>query len=53
MTSTGKKLRLKGLGLTKKDNSKGDLEARIKIVLPNDLSSEALELYEKLKKISS
>ena len=53
MTSSGKKLRLKGLGLTKKDNSKGDLEARIKIVLPQDISKEALGFYEKLKKLNS
>ena len=53
MTSSGKKLRLKGLGLTKKDNSKGDLEARIKIVLPQDISKEALCFYEKLKKLNS
>lgn len=52
-TSTGKKLRLKGLGLSKKDNSKGDFEARIKIVLPKELSSEAIKLYEKLKEIKS
>ncbi|MBQ8848004.1 MAG: DnaJ domain-containing protein [Candidatus Gastranaerophilales bacterium] len=53
MTSSGKKLRLKGLGLTKKDNSKGDLEARIKIILPNELSKEAQKLYEQLKEINS
>ena len=53
MTSSGKKLRLKGLGLTKKDNSKDDLEARIKIVLPQDISKEALGFYEKLKKLDS
>ena len=52
-TSSGKKLRLKGLGLTKTDNSKGDLEIRIKIIVPNSLSKEALELYEKLKKLNS
>ena len=52
-TSSGKKLRLKGLGLTKKDNSKGDFEARIKIVIPSEISPEAKELYEKLKNINS
>ncbi|MBQ2984537.1 MAG: DnaJ domain-containing protein [Candidatus Gastranaerophilales bacterium] len=50
-TTSGKKLRLKGLGLTKKDNSKGDFEARIKIVIKNNMPKEAIELYEKLKKI--
>jgi len=52
-TSTGKKLRLKGLGLSKKDGSKGDFEARVKIVLPAEISPDAKELYEKLKKLNS
>ena len=52
-TSSGKKLRLKGLGLTKKDGSKGDFEARVKIVLPAEISNEAKDLYEKLKKLNS
>ena len=51
--STGKKLRLKELGLPTKDGKKGDFEARVKIVVPNELSKEALELYEKLKKLNS
>ena len=53
MTSSGKKLRLKDLGLPKKDGTKGYLEARIKIVLPKEISREAVELYENLKKINS
>ena len=53
MTSTGKKLRLKSMGLPKKDGTKGDFEARIKIVLKEDLSKEAFELYEKLKKLNA
>ena len=53
MTSSGKKLRLKDLGLPKKDGAKGYLEARIKIVLPKEISREAVELYENLKKINS
>ncbi len=52
-TSTDKKLRLKNLGLAKKDGSKGDLEVRIKIVLRDNISNEALECYEKLKKLNS
>ena len=50
--TTGKKLRLKEMGLPTKDNKKGDLEARVKIVIPSELSKEAIELYEKLKKIN-
>lgn len=53
LTSSGKKLRLKELGLTRKDGTKGNLEVRIKIVVPENISKEALELYEKLKKINS
>ena len=52
-TSSGKKLRLKGMGLIKKDNTKGDFEARIKIVFPKELTPEAQKLYEKLKEINS
>ena len=52
-TSSGKKLRLKGMGLIKKDNTKGDFEARIKIVFPKELTSEAQKLYEKLKEMTS
>ena len=53
MTQTSKKLRLKGLGLKKSDNSRGDFEARIKIVIPEKLSSEAQKLYQKLSEINS
>ncbi len=52
-TQAGKKLRLKGFGLVKSDNTKGDLEARIKIVIPENISSEAQDLYKKLKEINS
>ena len=52
-TSSGKKLRLKSLGLPQTNGQKGDLELRIKIVLPENISNEALELYEKLKNINS
>ena len=53
MTQSGKKLRLKGLGLLKSDRTKGDLEARIKIVLPENISDKAMELYKKLKELNS
>jgi len=52
-TNSAKKLRIKGMGLPKKDGSKGDFEARIKIVIPSEISEEAKELYEKLKKLNS
>lgn len=52
-TSSDKKLKLKGLGLTKKDNTKGNLVVRVKIILPKELSNDAIKLYEKLKQINS
>lgn len=41
-------LRLKGLGLPKKDSGYGDLNAKIKIVIPKKLSDKQIELYKKL-----
>ena len=52
-TSSGKKLRLKEMGLNQKNGQKGDLEIRVKIVVPDELSDEAIKLYEKLKEINS
>ena len=52
-TDSGKVLRLKGLGLPKKDGSLGNLNVRIKITLPKNLSDEALELYRKLGQLGS
>jgi len=50
MTSTGKMLRLKNLGLPKKSGGYGNLNARIKIVLPEKLSSKEIDLYKQLAK---
>lgn len=47
-TSSGKLLRLKGLGLPKKDGSKGNLNVKISIVLPKIISDNEIELYKKL-----
>lgn len=52
-TGSGKALRLKGLGLPKKDGTKGNLNARVKIVLPKTISAEAKKLYEKLRELES
>lgn len=41
-------LRLKSLGLPKKDGGYGDLNAKIKIVIPKKLSDKEIELYKKL-----
>ncbi len=48
MTSTGKMLRLKNLGLPQKSGGYGNLNARIKIVLPEKLTKEQIELYKKM-----
>ncbi len=47
-TSSGKMLRLKNLGLPKKSGGYGNLNARVKIVLPQKISSEQIELYKKI-----
>lgn len=44
-------LRLKGLGLPKKDGGFGDLNAKIKIIIPKKLSDKEIELYKKLSEI--
>ena len=48
MTSTGKMLRLKNLGLPKKAGGFGNLNAKIKIVLPEKLTAKQLELYKQM-----
>lgn len=48
--STGT-LRLKSLGLPKKDGGFGDLNAKIKIVIPKKLSDKQIELYKKLSEL--
>lgn len=48
MTSTGKMLRLKNLGLPKKTGGYGNLNARIKIVLPSKLTKKQLDLYKQM-----
>jgi len=48
--SSGKILRLKNLGLPK-DSGFGDLNAKIKIVIPENLSKEQIELYKKLAEL--
>lgn len=44
-------LRLKKLGLPKKDGGFGDLNAKIKIILPKNLSDKQVELYKKLAEL--
>lgn len=48
-TSSGQALRLKGLGLPKKGGGYGDLNGRIKIVVPKNITDEQRKLYEKIR----
>ena len=48
MTSSGKMLRLKNLGLPKKAGGFGNLNAKIKIVLPAKLTQKQIDLYKQL-----
>ena len=49
-TSSGQSLRLKGLGLPQKGGF-GNLNAKIKIVIPKNLSDKQIELYKKLAEL--
>jgi len=49
-TSSGKRLRLKGLGVPDADGSRGDLYAEVKIVIPESLDEESLELVRRFDK---
>lgn len=46
--SSGQSLRLKDLGLPKKSGGYGDLNAKMKIVIPKELTKAQTELYKKL-----
>ncbi|MBQ3311832.1 DnaJ domain-containing protein [bacterium] len=48
-TSSGQALRLKNLGLPLKDGGYGDLNAKIKIVIPKNLSEKQKDLYRQLR----
>lgn len=49
LTKPGAKLRLKGLGLSKGSNSRGDLYVVLQAKMPEKLTTEQKELLEKLK----
>jgi len=50
LTQNGRNFRLNGLGMPRLGgNGKGDLYARVKVALPQELSPEQRELFEKLK----
>lgn len=50
-TQSGKSLRLKGLGLPKKEGGFGDHIAKVKITIPEHPSDKEKELYKKLSEL--
>ena len=52
-TNSGKQLRLKGLGLPKNDKEKGDLNVKINIVLPSNISDKEIKLYEQILRLEN
>ena len=50
-TSSGQALRLKGLGLPEKGGSFGNLNAKIKIVIPKNISDKQIDLYKKIAEL--
>ena len=51
-TPAGRKLRLTGRGLPRRDRSRGDLHALVRIVVPTSLSDEERALYRQLAEAS-
>lgn len=49
--SSGQSLRLKKLGLPDKNGHLGELKAKIKIVIPKDLTDKEIELYKQLDEL--
>ena len=49
---SGQRLRLRGQGLNKRKGGRGDEYVRLKIVVPQDVTSEERRLYEELKRVS-
>jgi curved DNA-binding protein len=52
-TQSGRTLRLRDKGWPKRDGSRGDELAEIRVTIPTSPSKEMLELYEKLQEVSS
>jgi DnaJ-class molecular chaperone len=49
---SGQRLRLRGQGLNKRKGGRGDEYARLKIVVPKEVSAEERKLFEELKQTS-
>lgn len=51
-TAAGKALRVRGRGLARRDGTRGDLLARVRIAVPERPSAEEKRLYEQLARLS-
>jgi DnaJ-class molecular chaperone len=49
-TQNGRTFRLRGMGMPRKDGGKGDFFAKVRVVLPTDLSSREKELLTELRR---
>jgi curved DNA-binding protein len=47
-TSSGRKIRLRGRGLSQQGGGKGDLLAELRVMVPDQLSPRERELFEQL-----
>ena len=52
-SSSGRKLRLRGLGLPRRDGSRGDWIVELVIVVPSSLTAEERRLYEELARLDT
>jgi len=52
-SQSGQKLRLRGKGLPRKGNGRGDLMARIRISVPKKLSKKERELFSEMAQVSN
>jgi len=52
-SQSGQKLRLRGKGLSRNGDGRGDLFAQVKIVVPKELDPKEKELFSEMAKVSS
>lgn len=51
-SSSGKKLRLRGMGLARRQGERGDLLVQVRIVVPHSLSADEKRLFDELARAS-
>jgi len=52
-SSSGRRIRLRGKGFPGKGGQRGDLYAEVRIVVPEKLTAEQRELFQKLAEVST